>query len=336
MANNVSTLGLNLGIISRTKSLQGQMADLQAQVATGVKYQTFGEYGSNAQRIQEYRTSLTTIDIYRQNIDISLSNIEQMDSAIEETIEQAKGALSSITIQLERGSEFDLVAVKTAAQAALKVIEANMNVRIGDRYLFAGTDVSNEPYTGSSTVTANMQTQIADWLDGTNTTTQLLSNIDNLTDSQLGYSVSVQTAKNIFVRADDSLEVDYTVKANDDGFSKIVAGLNALANLEEPGTGDIPTRDEFYDVVDSLYRTVKAGIDGLRDSSSDIALASETINTIKNNLTEDKQAYQKVMEQTEATDVTDAIVRFQSMQTQLDASFRISAILGQLSLTRIL
>lgn len=336
MANSVSTLGLNLGIVSRSKAVQAQMEEIQQQISTGVKYQRFSDYGSDSQRIQLYRNELKSIDVYKQNITIAQGNIKQMDSAIEEVEAQAMGALSAITIQLERGSEFDLDAIKAAAAAALQLIEANLNVRVGDRYLLAGSDVSNQPYLGTSTATTNMQAQVADWLDGTNTTDQFLTNLDGLTDSQLGYSLSLQTSKKIFVRADDELEVDYTAKANDSGFKKIVMGLNAIANMEEPSTGDIPTRDNFFDAIDSLYRTVKSGVDDLRDSSTTIALASEKINTIMNNHMNDAQALQKTMEETESSDLTEAIVRFQALQNQLDASFRVTAIMTQLSLTRVL
>jgi flagellin-like hook-associated protein FlgL len=52
--------------------------------------------------------------------------------------------------------------------------------------------------------------------------------------------------------------------------------------------------------------------------------------------TTDRQNFQRVLEQTEAADITDSIVRIQMLQTQLDASYRITALVSQLSLAKIL
>lgn len=336
MTNTISTLAQQINSVKRIKDIQGKMFAFQQQISTGVKYQTFKEYGVDAQRIQEYRGSLIETQVYLDNIDLAQINIKQMNTSIEEVIAQAGNVLGAISVQLEKGSEFDLESIKNAAAAALQIVQANMNSRIGDRYLFSGTDVGNAPYTGANTATTNFQTRITNWLNGTDTTSAFETGINNLTDSQLGYSTTVQTAKRIFARADDSFEVDYTVFATDDGFKNILAGLNALANFERPGTGDIPTDDEFFEMLNVFYRKIQQGVNELRNSNATIASSAQTLETIKQNLLDDRQNYQRILEQTEATDVTDSVVRFQSLQTQLEASFRVTSILSELTLARIL
>lgn len=337
MANGVSTLALQIASIRQARTLQTKMAGYQEQVATGVKHQTFAGYGADASRIQEYRSGLTSVNTYLYNIEIAQAQIEQMDAALSETTKQAGNVLSAISIQLTQGSGFDLEAIKNAASTALQIVQANMNVQNGDKYLFAGTDVNNKPYDGAVTATSSVQSQISDWLDGTTTdTTAFLDGLDAMTDSQLGYSAGLQTSKDIFVRASDDLEVNYTVKANDSGYRKIITGLNALANLEKPATGDIPTEDDFYTALNSLYQMVQSGVEDLRAASVTVSSASQVIDTLKQSHLNDKQNYQKTLEATEATDVTDSIVKFQTLQTQLESSYQITAILSQMSLARIL
>ncbi|NBX66752.1 MAG: hypothetical protein EBQ96_07140 [Proteobacteria bacterium] len=336
MPTTISTLAQQLNSISSVKGIQEKMFTFQQQISTGVKHQTFKEYGVDSQLIQEYRGDLVESQVYLDNIDIAQINIKQMNTGIEETIAQAGNVLSVINIQIEKGSEFDLDTIKRTAATALQIIQANMNSRVGDRYLFAGTDVGNAPYNGANTATANFQTHITDWLNGTISTATLESNIDGMTDSQLGYSTTVQTAKRIFARADDSFEVDYTVFATDDGFKNVLTGLNALANYERPAAGDVPTDDEFFDVLNVFYRKIQDGVNDLRAASTTIASGSQTLETVKQNLMDDRQNYQKLMEKTEATDITDSVVRFQSLQTQLEASFRLSSILSEMSLARFL
>jgi len=334
MPNSISTLGQQLSLVNRVKSMQMQMSQYQQQISTGVKYQNFKEYGADAMRIQRYRADLVDLKGFMYNIDIASINIEQMDAAIQETIEQAGNVLSAINTQLSQGSDYDLDSIKNAAKTALQLVQANMNSKIGDRYLFAGTDVSNQPYTGAAIATTNLQARISDWLDGTTTTENLMPGIKGMTDSQLGYSGTLSSAKRVYANADVGFEVDYTVFANDEGFKKVVAGLNALANMEEPVDGvDAPTKAQFHEVIDALYKYVQEGVEGLRSAASQISSASGTLGTVKKNHENDQQSALKLLEKTEGTDVTEAAIRFQALQNQLDASYRVTAIMSQLTLS---
>ena len=124
MVVNISTLGQQVGIISRVKDIQSQMSENQTQITTGVKHQTFAEYGADGLSIQRYRSSLLDIQNYLFNIDNASTNIQQMNAAMSENIEQAGNVLQAISVQLAQGSDFDVDAVKTAANTALQIVEA--------------------------------------------------------------------------------------------------------------------------------------------------------------------------------------------------------------------
>ncbi|MCB1538704.1 MAG: hypothetical protein H6865_03015 [Rhodospirillales bacterium] len=337
MAVNISTLASQTSLIDRVKQVQVQMSEYQQQITTGVKHQTFKDYGADGLRIQRYRADLASIDGYTYNIDSAQVNIDQMNSAISENIDQAGNILQAISVQLARGSDFDVEGIKSAARTALQVIEANMNAKVGDRYLFAGSDVSVKPYSGAAAADNGVQARVSDWLDGTVTTDQFLDGINNMTDSQSGYSTSLQSAKKVFARADDQFEVDYTVLANSPGFKKVVNAIRAIANIQFPSEGtDVPTKDNFYDALNSLYAQVQSGVNDLRNDSTKIASASQQLNVVKQNHLDDKQNLQQILENTEAADTTDAVVKFQTLQTQLQASYQVTSILSQLSLARYL
>jgi len=337
MAANISTLGQQIGLVNRVKEMQISMSKAQQEISTGVKHDSYKDYGPDSLRIQRYRADLVNIEGYVYNIETSQVTVEQMSSSIDEVMEQAGNILSAISVQLARGSEFDLPNIKSAAKAALQIIETNMNTKIGDRYIFAGSDVGNKPYSNPSGATADMQARVNDWLDGTVTTEQFLEGIDGVTSSQMGYSASLQSAKKIFTRADDSFEVDYTIFANSKGFQDVVNGLRAIENLELPVENvDQPSKDNFYDALNVLYQKVQKGVNGLRSDSSKLAAASQSMESVKQGHITDRQNLQRVLENTEAADVTDAVIRLQTLQTQLDASYRATAILSQLSLARLL
>lgn len=337
MATSISTMGQQMGVISRIKQMQENMSNYQQQISTGVKYQDFKGYGIDSLRIQRYRADLASITSYTYNIDTAQSSIQQMTSAVSESMEQAGNVLDAISVQMEKGSEFDLEAVKNAAATALQIIESNMNTRVGDRYLFSGSDVGNKPYSGSASATSNIQARISDWLDGTTTTQDMIDGINGMTDSQSGYSTTLQSAKSIYARADDAFEVDYTVLANSDGFKNVVNALRALSNLEIPTEGaDVPPSDDFYTVLNAMYQKLQTGVDGMRADSGKLASSAQVLESIKQNHLTDRQNLQRTLENTEAADTTDAVIRFQTLQTQLAASYQVTAILSQLSLARVL
>jgi len=337
MANSITNLGQQISIIAGMKDMQGRMATLQEQISTGVKHQRYSEYGNDALRILNYRSDLQSKTAFSYNIEVGQINIQQMTNSVEESIKQATNVLDTITQQLTKGDDFNVESIKAAANTALQIVQANMNSQVGDRYLFAGSDVSNPPYNAANTATTNIQAQINKWLDGTTPDTDtFLSNITSMTESQLGFSLSVQTSKNISIRADDNLEVDYTVKATDVGFQKLVAGLNVLANLKQPAAGDIPTSDNFYDAVTSIYQSIKTGISDLRNSETVLASAASVLDTTLAQHQNDQNSLHKTMDSVESTDVSAAIVTFQGLQSQMEASYQLTSILSQLSLARIL
>lgn len=333
---NISTLGQQMNLIARMKDIQGNMSHYQQQVTSGVKHQTFAGYGVESLKIQRYRSGMKELEAYGYNISNAQMNIRQMNETLAENTEQARNILDAIGVQLSRGEEFDLATIKQAAHTALQVIEANVNVEVGGRYLFAGSDVTNKPLNGADGAANNMALKVTDWMDGTVDTEAFLASFDALSDSESGFSGTVQTAKNVYARADDNYEVDYTVKANSSGMKQILNGLRMISQLEFPADSDVASKDDFYDVVDHLYKTVQSGVTDLRADSAKLANATAVLSNIKTNHDNDMQSMQTLMEETEAADPTDAIIKFQTLQTQLEASYNITSIVSQLSLARFL
>lgn len=333
----VSTLGQQLTLISRIKTIQSDMAKYQQQITTGVKHQSFKDYGTAALTIQRYRADLVNLDGYMKNISIVQTKIRQMETAMSETMAQADNVLYAIDIELAKGQGFNMESISDIANTALQLVEANMNVREGDRYLFAGTDVSNIPYEGGAILASNLQGKVQDWLDGTISTNDFVNQINALSDSELGYSPTLQNAGKVVARASDTFEVDYTVKADDTAFRKIMIAMNVLSQLQKPNPDiDMATNDQFHSVVNDMYQMMQDGIVDMRKNMVKIAAASETLNTVNINHKNDQQSLRQLMEETEAADDSEAGILFLNMQSQLEASYRVTAMVSQLSLTKYL
>lgn len=336
MANNVSNLGQTINSVQRTKSIQSQMADMQQRIGTGERSQDYKGYGSEAIRIQRYRAELGSIDTYVNNIDIAKTNIKQVNLSLDEIIKQVGNVLNGMSIQITEGEKYDINSVKNLADTALQIITANVNVKVGDRYLFAGTDLSNEPYASTPQSKSIAETNVTDWLSGTITKDTFLANIKNITDSQAGFSLGVQSGQKVFARVDDNFEVDYTVLANDPAIKDIILNLTSLSQMKEPASTDAATRKDFFAIMDGFYKNLQGAVEGVRASSARIAASYQAVDTVRTNHVTDKQGLLQTLESVESQDVSEAIVNYQTLSTQLETSYRVTSIMSQLSLARYL
>lgn len=337
MVSRVGTYIQSLGVISRNSDIQSQMVTLQKQISSGVQFQTFKEYGSDAARIQRFRSELAQIDGFLRNIDLGETVIKQMDQSMEEAEAQMENVLAAINLLPAQAGELDFTSVKTIATAAQRVLVEIMNTNDGNKFLFAGSDSANPPLENFDRAEEEVKFQLANWLDGTNGSTTMINNLNALTDSQLGYSLGVQSAGGVQFRTDEFQEADYTIKANDDGFKKMLVGLTALSNLEFPEEGvDAATKTDFYGVVDGFYQMINQGVVEIRESRASLSTAALTLGDAKDRYTIAKQAFLTNRDQVESTDLQDAVVRFQTLETQLQASFQTTAVLNEMSLARLI
>ena len=336
MDGRISSYSFALDMISRNTSLQRQMADIQEQLATGVKSQDYKGYGISTQRLQNARIEVQSIDSYMYNIEVGVSRIKQMTLGIDEIEEQTNKVMQGISILPQEG-DVDYLSLKSLATSTRDIVIDIMKTKIGDDYIFAGSDIQTSPIDNATDLTSRVKTQVASWLDGTIDADTFMNNINGYTDSQIGYSLGVQDASSIYIRADDHFEIDYTVKANDAGLKDILVGLTALSELNFPDeTTDLADRESFYTVVNEIYTKVQNGMEELRGMQIKLASAEGSAGRKLENYKTDKGYLQTTIEDIQAVDPAEAVVRFQSLQTALEASFQATSIMSSMSLARLL
>jgi flagellar hook-associated protein 3 FlgL len=336
MDGRISTYGFALDMISKNSRLQKQLGQIQEQIATGVKSSTLQGYGVDNLRLQNARINVSSIDSYIFNIESASSRIKQMTVGVSEIEKQAEIVLGALAILPQEG-DIDITNMKTLAGNAKDIIEDILNQKIGEDYLFSGSDVKNTPLENSESLTMRVQLQMTQWLDGTNDADTFAANIDSYTDSQAGFSLGVQSSSEVFVRADDNFEVDYTVRANENGFKDILVGLTALSEMQFPDdTVDLATREEFFQIIDGLFRKVQGGVEEIRGAEIKLAAADGSIGRKLEQHKTDKGFLQTTIENIQSIDPSEAVVRFQALQTNLEAAFQATSIISSLSLARLL
>ncbi|MFK7867283.1 MAG: hypothetical protein AB8B77_07590 [Alphaproteobacteria bacterium] len=144
MVGRISTSGINLHTLlsmQRNKELSDVYTN---QMTTGYKFQRFQDYGTDMKRIVDYENIISERQGYIRAIDL----VEPMTSSYEQVLAQ----LAEVSGQVMRAS--DPLSVKrdsfpgeteTLSTNWMIDFEANLNIQIGGRYLFAGTNYTEAP-----------------------------------------------------------------------------------------------------------------------------------------------------------------------------------------------
>lgn len=330
---SISTLGQTLDQISRISSSQIQLDDLSRQIATGRRADSFAGFESDVVNLQRLRADVSEIDGYLSNISILEPRVEITQNIIEESIAQVEGVRDALTLRLQETSEFDITSINEFATEALSLIQDFVNTELNGRFLLAGDDVTNQPYDNPSLLQSEIAGRIPGFLDGSTTPGDFLNSIATLTDTQLGYSATVQSSDNVFSRIDRGIEIDYTARANSDAFRDVIGALGALSQLSFPTEGvDLATEGDFFEVYNGLADQLTDGLNGLRSEFNALERDRVVIDDTKQKLEAELGLFLSESEGLENVDPAESIVNFQSLQTQLEASFQVTSIIAQTSL----
>lgn len=357
---NISTQRQSMTQIARLKTMQSSLALLQYQLASGKKTDKFTGLGTDVIASTRSRANFAEVDTYMNNIAIADRRIKLMNNAVTEVTGQAEDILNAIQIQTQQG-EFEMEAVGDLAEKVRTFLTDLLNERDGDRYLFGGADAQNLPLNNTGTADSYIQGRITDWVNGTIDTDQLINSYRDktqMTDTINGYSAALSSGnvKPVYVRVEQNTEIQYGALANDDGFRDILTAVTALQNLfgsldkvtldlntddpltttTAPGADKQEQNDNFYKVFNDIAAMITDGLAKVRTTNYEISQAHAQIQQISDNHAVEKATLEETIADVENADVNEVAVKLNALQVQLEASYRVTASLSQLSLAYLL
>lgn len=333
---NVSFLGQSTSQISRLKDLNATLADLQRQIASGKKTDTLAGFGGTvAQSIQRVRTDRGRVQSYIDNIATANNRIKQMSEAMTAARKAATQLIDGLASAVHESST-DIKTLATLAKQSLAFVQDLANLNVDGRYLFAGSDTGSAPFTDANLLDANMQAQVAGWLNGSSTTAQMTGNIEGFSLPQIGFNPGLSAAGPVSLRIDDGTELDYTVRADVDGFQDVIRALGFMAHLKVPGPADTPTNADLDEALKGILSLVQQGAEKLDAAQTSLGAKSSLIKAVQEKHERDAVTLDGLIHDIENADMTEAIAKVQSLQTQLQASYQVTSILNELSLVNFL
>lgn len=343
----ISTLGQTNDQIGRLKNLQMQLGTLQTQISTGKKSQTLKGLGSDVITTKRARADFQKLDSYMLNIDRANTRITQMQQGLTTIKTQANNVLDSIINQTQKG-DVELDSIRRLADNAYDFIVDTLNLQDGTAFIFAGSDTAQQPIIDSGAIDAYYADLNAQWSAGTlpitppNTTIseEYISRYRNIPEVTLGLSGSLTDSKQVYVRADDTVEINYTLKANNQAMKDILTAVSAMRNIPNldvaPGATEQEQEDYFFEVFNDVAKLLSSAVDQLDVEGFKLSTAQAQLNDVRKEHVVEKNTLLNTISSIEDIDLNEAAVKIQSLGVQLEASYQVTALVSKLSLANYL
>lgn len=323
---SVSELGKNFYNSIIVRDLNYQLQDMMSKISTGKKAQTFGQLGAQTTTSLSLRSRHEVLDGYLNSISTVKLRTQSMSTAMQDIGSSTTDILAKMNAINEGGTP-DITVLKNAAQNALSEILQRLNSRVDGKYVFSADQSDKIPITDTTLGSTNIGTEVANYQTGTPAAT-VIANINALTDAQLGFDSNIAGAGNVVVRADDNLNINYTVKATESQFKDVIKGLSVLSNI----TYDPTHEADFW----TLFNQAKTWIDG---GSRQVDLRNGQLGVAQNqldNLTKSHDDLKLVIEgnisDVEDVDVAQVSSSLQTLQFQMQATYATISQVTQLSI----
>jgi len=220
---NLAQFDRTLSRISDTQLLWNR---LQMQIASGRKSEDYAGLGRNAERLVSLQSTHGRVSQYTDNNKIVDTRLQTMESSIGQVFDILSRYKTLLVNALNSDNGVSL-GLAAQSQQMLNEVSALLNVRDGNRYLFAGSKTDTLPVDLSGLPIAYA--------------------IPTTAGGSIGYYQGDSVA--LKVQADDNLQVTYGVTAGD---SAIEAGIRALHLGVTQGPTDRVALNHALDVVNAL------------------------------------------------------------------------------------
>lgn len=243
-----------------------------------------------------------------------------------------------------------------------------------DRYLFGGADSLNKPLNVTGTLDAAISTALTNWKDEASasniTTDQLIADLtdrvattgnpDAINDSIVGYNSTLTSGNSgkVFVRINETSEVDYTSLGTNQGMRDVLVAVSYFKNenltpagnvyAEPYNFGDPPIvdgapgdtvqeqKENFFEVFNALTKMVSDALGEIDKDIRKLETARIRLDEAKRSNQDQQNLALNYISDVEDVDIDEVAIKLNSLQITLDASYRVTARLQELSLVNFI
>jgi len=356
MVSIVGTFAQNDFLRRLSQNNQADLNTLQAQVSSGKKATTYSDLGETARFSLNLRqTKVTTEAFIKTNTTTNL-RLQQMQTILERIKDltsdmkvTAYAGVSSAATPAAQGN----FTVRTAAGGALTEITQLLNSQIDGFYLFAGRLSDAPPMRDPGSVlaagtplgnVASLATALP--LDSTAASGDALYAAvrDHLDGNAVGavpgavpvryydgeFSATEQSL--LVARIETSTDIAYGVNGRDPAMNTITQALYALSVT----TLDPSNEQGYRRIAQRAVADLEAGFNAVVERIGDLGVKQSQLEQVTKRQQDFITTLDLQIGSVEDVDMTEALSKLGATQTQLEASYRMMALLRDLSIVKYL
>lgn len=338
MVSRVSTQGILASDLFLIQQQNRQFDLLNFRVATGRQFRELKAFGNRAPQILNLQNEIASRDGYIRSIGLANVNLRSYEVTIDRMIEVASDLVKASAPLSSDEPNFATTAETTAVNILVE-IEANLNIEIGERFLFGGTRFDTAPVVELSslpTYTAN-DIGIANTVEtandiptytvdagGANTAVSYHTQGPNTVDARSYERVNLTIA--------DNITVGYGLTANEEAFQNLIEASIRFRSAAQPGLTSAQ-REAFLSEAETLSLSARDQLRQLQSTNGlNLARLSQQTDAHNSFISISQIALDDI---TLADDAT-AAAELASLTSQIQASFTTIGRRSQFSLVNFL
>lgn len=344
MVSRVSDVGILTQNINQLTSSRVSLNRLNYSIATGQKFQELKFYGQDSSRIVDLDKDIESRQSYLRSIELAETISTSYDTLLERMVEVASDALNAAQPLSSDDIDFETTTTVLANNFMLEV-EANLNVKLGDRFIFSGTNFGTAPVRDLRTLSLYTPNDLASngaIANGIETGNQLPEHVidqggTNTIESYMSQFAGTGTIdpkawEIMDVTINDDQPIPYTIVATDEAFQNLVEGLLRLKSAAQAGLTD-EERSEFLANAATTLEDARTQMRQIQATNGSVLERFERTREIHQGFITISQT---ALDNLTVADEAEVAVRIASLQNQLEASYTTIARQNQLSLVNFL
>ncbi|MEL6829480.1 MAG: flagellin [Pseudomonadota bacterium] len=305
--------------------------DLREQVTRASKEAATGRYADLTLQLEGRigkgmlaEKAVNDIDVQREQLVIREGRLDTVQRSLD-TIQSLSLGLDARTFSsIGTGDTSVRTAISRDANNALETAFLNLNARFGDRYLFSGDATATPPFGDVDDLLADIAAIAAT----EPTAAQFTAAVNDYFDDPAG---GWQT--NIYNGTATTSDPD-GILAIDPGITELIKGI-AVLTFADPDSG-LAYGGETNDVLEFAANTIAGGLSKFTNLRADLGVIQGRVELQQNQLDLEETVVTRTFNQLTARDQYEAAAELQELETNLEASYLLTARLNNLNLLNFL
>lgn len=321
------------------KLLNAQLQDQTNQLSTGLKSDGLVGVASQAYELGGLKSQKATVAAYSSAAQTALNRVTLQANSIQTVIDRATDALDMMI--KNRDATFAATSSPAAlANSLLDQIGLALQVKDGDRYIFSGTNYTDNPLSGNLSsipttyaagttpgVTAGYDDPLGVAVDATSTPQPPYLN------ASAAAQANFYDASSIRIFVDDNEPVTYGVSVTDSGIQRVI---DAVVRFRD-ATADIQTNPDNYQVrVDDALKQLRSAITELKNAASANGYNQQHLTEVIDRHASTADLLTKRIGNIQDADTAQVSVNINALQTSLEATYSVISNRFSLSLVNYL